>query len=34
MYYVYMGLLIVALILWTIIALKPDSGGDESKKRQ
>ena len=27
-YYLYMGLLVVSLVLWTIIAIREDNGGD------
>ena len=33
MYYVYMGLLIITLVLWAIIALRPDGPEDESQKK-
>jgi hypothetical protein len=32
-YYLYMGLLILALILWAIIAVRDDSGGNAQDKR-
>ena len=33
MYFVYMGLLIVTIILWAIIALRPDVPEDDSQKK-
>jgi len=33
MYYVYMGLLIITLILWAVIALRPDEPEDDAPKK-